>query len=415
MKGRIRLTGSFSSIQRTIATQIGLSPSPVQHDAPARAGHRLARLAATGLAGILALHAPAFAAPTDSAPPEPALAETVLPGIAPQLPVSFRLAPAMAARMPAPDSDSRGSPSICLLPEDCLGPSAADRRLAFAAQDAGTPEGAAAYGPPEPVDPDAGEERRYRSFGSQLGAIKWEMGAILAYYTAINGPKLFEDPTWPHVHHEGWFGRSTNNIGMDKLAHTYSAYVLSDLIYARLKRKTDNAPGIALTAAALGSATMLYTEFWDSIEKSAGWSWEDVAFNSLGAGFSLLRNSVPGLDRKLDFRLMIVPNSNIIDVEGKRHFEQQRYFFAFKFAGFEAFEDSPLRLLELHLGYYARNFTLEDRAAGIRPDRRIFVGVGINLRELFFRDSRSRVGRAAGEVLDYFQPPYTAIQAHITN
>lgn len=411
----MRLTGSFSSIQRIIVRQIGLSLPPAQYGAPARAVRRRAPLAAAGLAGILALHTPASAAPTEAAPPAMALAETVLPGVTPQLPGTFRLAPAMAARMPAPETESRDAPSVCLLPEDCLGP-VAGRRLAFAAQDAGTPEGGPAYGPPAPADDgDAASDRTYRSFGSQLGAIKWEMGAILAYYTAINGPKLFEDPTWPHVHHEGWFGRSTNNIGMDKLAHTYSAYVLSDLIYARLKHKTGNAPGIALTAAALGSATMLYTEFWDSIEKTAGWSWEDVAFNSLGSGFSLLRNSVPGLDRKVDFRLMIVPNSNIIDVEGKRHFEQQRYFFAFKFAGFEAFEDSPLRFLELHLGYYARNFTLEDRAAGIRPDRRVFVGVGINLRELFFRDSRSRVGRAAGEVLDYFQPPYTAIQAHITN
>jgi hypothetical protein len=280
------------------------------------------------------------------------------------------------------------------------------------------PNGAnGAYGPPDPAEQAAIAQKheRYKSFGSQIGAVKWEMAAILGYYTAINGGKLFEDPTWPHFHTEGWFGADTKNLGVDKLAHAYSAYVLSDLIYYRLKRKTGSAPGIALTAAVLASTTMLYTEVWDSIEKSAGWSWEDVAFNSLGAGFSLVRNAVPGLDKKLDYRMMIVPNSNIINTQGKRHFEQQRYFFALKLGGFEALEKSPLRFLDLHLGYYGKDFTNEDRAAGVIPKRRIFVGVGLNIRELFFKNSKSRIGRAAGEAMDYFQLPYTALHTHLTN
>ena len=280
------------------------------------------------------------------------------------------------------------------------------------------PNGAnGAYGPPDPAEQAALAEKheRYKSFGSQIGAVKWEMAAILGYYTAINGGKLFEYPTWPHFHKEGWFGAGTKNLGVDKLAHAYSAYVLSDLIYYRLKRKTGNAPGIALTAAVLASTTMLYTEVWDSIEPSAGWSWEDVAFNSLGAGFSLLRNAVPGLDQKLDYRMMIVPNSNIINTQGKRHFEQQRYFFALKLGGFKTFEKSPLRFLDLHLGYYGKDFTNEDRAAGVIPKRRIFVGVGLNIRELFFKNSKSRIGRAAGEAMDYFQLPYTALHTHLTN
>jgi hypothetical protein len=274
----------------------------------------------------------------------------------------------------------------------------------------------------EPNGPKIGPEdrklpdiQRSRSFGQQVGAVKWEMAAIFGYYTAINGPKLFENPTTPHTQKEGWFGKSTKNLGVDKLSHAYSAYVVSEILYARLKHKTGDAPGIALTAAALSSATMLYTEFWDSIERSGGWSWEDVTFNSLGAGFSVLRNSVPHLDEKLDFRLMIVPNSDIITLQGKRHFEQQHHFLALKLSGFEQFDRSPLRFLELHAGYYAKDFTNEERAAGVMPKRRLFVGVGLNLRELFFQNSRSRVGRAAGEVLDYFQPPYTVVHAHVTN
>jgi len=271
-------------------------------------------------------------------------------------------------------------------------------------------------GPPD-ASPLQGEAApsRYRSFGSQAGAVKWEMAAILAYYTAINGRKLFEDPQWPTVHSEGWFGKSTPDMGVDKLAHAYSSYILSEILYGRLKRKTGNAPGIQFTAAAMASVATLYTELWDSIEQTAGWSWEDVTFNTLGAGFSILRNSIPKLDEKLDYRMMIVPNSDIYTFEGKRHFEQQRFFFALKFSGFEGLNKGPLRFLELHAGYYAKDFDARDRALGREPKRRIFVGIGLNLRELFFKDSRSRAGRAAGEVMDYLTPPYTAVHHHITN
>jgi len=310
-----------------------------------------------------------------------------------------------------PEEPAPALPSgqACALTSSCFSP------LSFA-QGTGHPALPPGHsGPPDAAPSPAPVESRYRSFGGQAGAVKWEMAAILAYYTAINGSKLFKDPEWPHFHSEGWFGKSTANMGVDKLAHSYSTYVVSEILYARLKRKTNNAPGIQFTAAALASATMLYTEIWDSIEPTAGWSWEDVAFNSMGAGFSILRNSVPKLDEKLDFRLMIMPHSGIISAEGKRHFEQQRYYFALKFSGFEGLNKGPLRFLELHAGYYAKDFTNRDRELGIAPKRRIFVGVGINLRELFFRDSRSRVGRAIGEGLDYLQPPYTAIRRHITN
>ena len=223
------------------------------------------------------------------------------------------------------------------------------------------------------------------------------------------------NPRAPHFHREGWFGESTNNLGMDKLAHAYSSYVISELFYARLKRNTGDAPGIEYTAAALASGVMLWSELSDSIEPDGGWSWEDVAMNSAGAAFSVLRNSVPGLDEKLDYRLMIEPNHDIFTSKGKEHFQQQRYLFALKLSGFETFDRSPLRFLEVHAGYHGDDFLLEDRAAGVDPKRHLFVGLAINLRELLFKDSRSRAGRAAGEILDYFQPPYTAVHQHITN
>lgn len=256
--------------------------------------------------------------------------------------------------------------------------------------------------------------RSYASFGEDVRAIKWEFAAVAGYYTAINAPKLLKDPRWPTTQKEGWFGHSTQNLGVDKLAHAYSSYIISELLYGRIKRKVGDAPGIELTAAALASGIMLWSEVFDSIEPTGGWSWEDVTFNSLGAGFSAIRNSVPGLDDKLDFRLLIEPNEDVYTLKGKEHFRQQRYLFALKLAGFKTFERTPLRYMELHLGYRADGFLNEDRAAGIPPKRHVFAGLGINLNELLFKDTWTRKGRAVGEVLTYFQPPFIGIHHDLT-
>ncbi len=42
----------------------------------------------------------------------------------------------------------------------------------------------------------------------------------------------------------------------------------------------------------------------------------------------------------------------------------QRYLLALKLSGFERFSRTPLRLVELHAGYYARGFTKEEEDLG---------------------------------------------------
>lgn len=157
---------------------------------------------------------------------------------------------------------------------------------------------------------------------------------------------------------------------------------------------------------------MLYGEMWDAHKKDSGFSAQDLLFNSSGAAFSVLRHTVPGLEEKLDFRLLMMPNSNVYTFKGKRHYEQQRFLLSLELAGFDGLRTSPLRFVELQVGYRGKDFTNAERAAGIRPQRDIFFGIGLNIKELFFRNSRSRLGRAIGSGLNYFQLPYTAVYVH---
>jgi len=299
-------------------------------------------------------------------------------------------------------------------------PGAADAMpgVALAALQAGAPTAAgdspAGFGPDLPAsDASLPTARPQLSFGERAKAVKWEVGGILAYMT-VTQIAVTKDTESFHFQNEGWFGKDTTNLGIDKLTHAFNSYLLAEFLQARIKRKTGNAEGSAFTAAVLASGLMIYSELYDAHKTTSGFSIQDVTANTLGAAFSVLRNTVPGLEEKLDFRLLLMPNSDIFTFKGKRHYEQQRYLMALQLAGFDRLRATPLRFVELHAGYRATGFTNAQQARGEPLERRIFVGVGLNLNELLFGRPRSAVARGASQALDYFQIPYTAAHVSVT-
>ncbi|MGC4251838.1 MAG: DUF2279 domain-containing protein [Sphingobium sp.] len=275
------------------------------------------------------------------------------------------------------------------------------------------PEPAAAMasiqGPPDEAaaTPASRDGKSYASFGSRLGAAKWETLAIATFITASQAATIGGTTSF-HFKDEGWFGKNTNNLGIDKLTHAFNAYLFAEFLGARIARKSGDRAAAAAPAALLAMGLQFYGEMWDAHKKDSGFSTQDVIFNGAGALFSVIRHSVPGLEEKLDFRLMLVPNSQVYSFKGKRHYEQQRFLLSLELAGFERFRNSPLRFAELQVGYRGKNFLLRDREAGREPKREIFFGVALNLKELFFKNSRGWLGQGIGSGLNYFQIPYTA-------
>jgi hypothetical protein len=210
---------------------------------------------------------------------------------------------------------------------------------------------------------------------------------------------------------EGFFGRNTDHGGTDKLGHAYSTYLLSDLFTFAIRRKAANPHGAALSGAVLGMGVMTMVEVLDGFS-SHGLSWEDLVVDAAGAAFSYLRNTVPGLRDKVDFRIEYIPSGNVEWYRPHADYMGQKYLLAFKLAGFDQLEHTPLRFVELHAGYYARGFHREDKIAGESRRREPFVGIGLNLQELLFSQPSVRdttAGRIGRFTLEYVQVPYTRI------
>ena len=250
----------------------------------------------------------------------------------------------------------------------------------------------------------------HREFFQQAGSVGTEMAILTAYVGLQSVPKLFKPTTGFHFKDEGWFGKDTQSLGMDKLTHAFNTYLIAELLHYRIHRNTNGSEGDAVTAAVLASGLMAVNEISDAIEPDSGYSMQDIIMNVAGAAFSALRNTTPGMKEKLAFKLEIVPNDQIYSHVGKKHYEQQRFMMSVKGAGFEDVRETPPRYLDLQVGYYASDFLNSDREQGIIPKRHLFVGVGLNVGELLFSNSSSRVGRAARSALDYIQLPYTSVR-----
>ncbi len=78
-----------------------------------------------------------------------------------------------------------------------------------------------------------------------------------------------------------------------------------------------------------------------------------------------------------------------------------KYLLALKLNGFDFSHSSFLKHIELHTGYYTRDFS----KPAATKERVIYVGIGLNLTDLFRRHSYNKTAT----VLKYYQIPGTSL------
>lgn len=239
-----------------------------------------------------------------------------------------------------------------------------------------------------------------------LNKIKWEVGLV----TAEALREGLSDWNWGskssfNVAHEGWLGAKTKSGGADKFGHMYSSYLINEIFTKRLMDQTNNKAAAAKKAALFSSSIMLWLEVADGFSKY-GFSYQDVAFNTLGVGLSYLRNTVPELDKKFDLRMEYHPTHNsdrpVIDYSGHTN------IFALKLGGFNKFKKTPLKYFEVQLGYKARGFTTNDQKYFKEKTTEAFIGVGINLTETIFKPLKKHSDNVLIDYADTFFQYYQA-------
>lgn len=205
---------------------------------------------------------------------------------------------------------------------------------------------------------------------------------------------------------EGWFGMDTGSGGMDKLGHMYSSYLIAEAIGNGLSRRNET--DFAATYSALwSSGLMLYVELFDGFSADHGFAYEDVIFNASGIALSYLRTRHPELKDLVDYRIDYRPSKGMKGFHPITDYSGMRYLLAVKAAGVPALRDTPLKYLELNLGYMARGFKEEDAPYFAERETELFIGIGINLDQLLFKPFARQlgsVGKYASTLSHYYQP-----------
>lgn len=250
---------------------------------------------------------------------------------------------------------------------------------------------------PAPLESTGGFTKEQKALILNAGVA----GAVTAY--GIGYWDYFQ--TAPKADAEGWFGRTTKSGGVDKLAHLWVTYSVSHL-FSHVYRWWDFEADQANTLGALsGLGIQTLMEVGDSFSGDFGFSYEDALMNAAGAGAAYILGKYPWLSDKIALRLEFRPES-FSDLTGDllTQYERQRYLIALKLDGFEMFRDSYLSYLELHAGYYARNYEGFTPGAPDNRQRTLYMGVGLNVNKLVrnFVDTN---------VFDYLQVPYTSLNA----
>lgn len=207
----------------------------------------------------------------------------------------------------------------------------------------------------------------------------------------------------PQATSEGWFGRNTNEGGADKLGHLFSTYAASQGISALFEHWCFT-PDEAAWYGSLSSLAILgFMEVGDSFS-DYGFSYEDLIANVFGSLAGYYRYRYPDFARKIDLRWEIGLDPNQMDV--LTDYENSKFLIALKLNGFDSFQKSLLKHVELHAGYFARGY-----ATASSPDERnLYMGIGVNLTDLFRRHGY----RGLATLFNYYQPPKTYLSTERT-
>jgi len=276
--------------------------------------------------------------------------------------------------------------------------------------------------PQPPAKLDDFRDYGFDTFGGHLKSIPFEVAATAGALAIVGLTDWHWGDSAFHVSDEGWFGEDTHNGGMDKLGHFFACYIVTDLLTQRIKANAPRPGAAELTSAAVVFSLFAGVEVLDGFTKEFGFSGEDLLADALGVAYSVTGSFFPRLREIADIRVMYTPW--YAEREGVKSgrlgvlppYRRTRYILALKPSAFEKLRETPLRYLELHLGFDARGYSVQEMELGYPKEKSFYVGVGLNLTELLFSPGRlpnlsafrdTEPGWFFQNLFKYYQMPFT--------
>ena len=204
-----------------------------------------------------------------------------------------------------------------------------------------------------------------------------------------------------HVHTEGWFGEHTRDGGADKASHFADYYIVAKeiaFVYEKIGYSTNEARWWGFGVAV---STGLANEVADGFTRH-GFSWEDFAMDTLGAGTAVLLSATRTEDL-FGIRTSHVPSDT---------YTHDVYAADLKLSGLAnrlGVNLGPLRWLNFSFTYGTKGYRV---TPPIEEQRQIGLEIGLNLQQILndLRVTRSTWwGYALHMVGDNVRFPYLAV------
>ncbi len=223
-------------------------------------------------------------------------------------------------------------------------------------------------------------------FTSATSTAAWELAGLTTGITYLGAQSWDWGSSSFNMNSEGWFGMDTGSGGADKLGHLYTTYLMSEWLTYSLEESTHQPKESALYGSLFGWGLFLYIEIFDGYSDDHGFSTEDLLMNSIGSGFSYLKNTQPWLQDKIDLRVEYLPSAGMKGIHPMTDYSGYKYLAVLKPAGFTSLKNSFLKYFEFQLGYYTRGFKKEDAPYFDQRESTLYTAISINLSELIFKN-----------------------------
>lgn len=213
--------------------------------------------------------------------------------------------------------------------------------------------------------------------------------------------------------------------GADKVGHFWATYALARATTGLLSEAGWSRRYSSLVGAGLSQITFVLTEIEDGY--TVGFDSEDLLANTLGAGFALLLDNVPELDRLIDFRVAYFPslqyrrnfrNNGSLDVA--QDYTGQSYMLALHLDAVPRITDERwtrwLKYTDVVVGFEAINFSPAPAPDSDPAHQALFFGLSINMQRVLSNLFCNSLGRRIGNgVFEVASTPYTTLSLDIVS